>query len=70
MVDGRVVWILDGYSTSNSYPNSQRVDLASATSDSSKEWVPIATERSDVNYLRNSVKAVVDAYDGTVSLYA
>ena len=70
VVDGRVVWILDGYSTSNSYPNSQRVDLASATSDSSKEWVPIATERSDVNYLRNSVKAVVDAYDGTVSLYA
>ena len=70
VVDGRVVWILDGYTTSNSYPNAQRVDLASATSDSSSEWVPLGTERANVNYMRNSVKAVVDAYHGTVTLYA
>ena len=70
IVDGRVTWILDGYTTSNSYPNSQRVDLATATSDSSSSWTPIGTERRDVNYMRNSVKAVVDGYDGTVTLYA
>lgn len=70
IVDGRVTWILDGYTTSNSYPNAQRVDLSTATSDSTSEWTPLATERRDVNYMRNSVKAVVDAYDGTVTLYA
>ncbi|MGB3954873.1 MAG: UPF0182 family protein [Brooklawnia sp.] len=70
VVDGRVVWILDGYSTSNSYPNSQRVDLANATSDSNISWTPIGAERRDINYMRNSVKAVVDAYNGSVSLYA
>lgn len=70
IVDGRVTWILDGYTTSNSYPNSQRVDLATATSDSTSNWTPVGTERRDVNYMRNSVKAAVDAYDGTVKLYA
>ncbi len=70
IVDGRVVWILDGYTTSDSYPNSQRVDLSVATSDSNTSWTALGTERSDVNYMRNSVKAVVDAYDGTVTLYA
>ncbi len=70
VVDGRVVWIVDGYTTSDSYPNSQRVDLASATSDSTSSWTPIGTERQNVNYMRNSVKAVVDAYDGSVTLYA
>lgn len=70
IVDGRVVWIVDGYTTSNSYPNAQRVDLANATSDSTTSWTPIGTERRDINYMRNSVKAVVDAYDGTVTMYA
>lgn len=70
IVDGRVVWILDGYTTSNSYPNSQRVDLETATSDSSSTWSEIGAKRTSVNYMRNSVKAVVDAHDGTVTLYA
>lgn len=70
IVDGRVVWVLDGYTTSNSYPNSQRIDLANATSDSATDWSPVGVERTNVNYMRNSVKAVVDAYDGTVTLYA
>lgn len=70
VVDGRVVWLIDGYTTSNSYPNSQRVDLATATSDSNTSWAPIGAERRDINYMRNSVKAVVDAYDGSVTLYA
>ncbi|WP_341727879.1 UPF0182 family protein [Brooklawnia sp.] len=70
VVDGKVVWIVDGYTTSDSYPNSQRVDLASATSDSTTSWTQIGFERQNVNYMRNSVKAVVDAYDGSVTLYA
>lgn len=51
VVKGRIVWILDGYTTSNNYPYSQ----------------PAA---NGVTYQRNSVKATVDAYDGTVHLYA
>lgn len=70
VVDGRVVWIIDGYTTSNSYPNSQRIDLSEATSDSTSTWTSTGLESSQVNYMRNSVKAVVDAYDGTVTLYA
>jgi uncharacterized membrane protein (UPF0182 family) len=67
----RVVWILDGYTTSDRYPYSRLTDLKESTSDAltsaSSNIVPLAPKR--VNYLRNSVKAVVDAYDGSVSLY-
>lgn len=69
VVDGRLVWIVDAYTISASYPNSQGVSLAEATSDSLSRTVgPQLNEK--VNYMRNSVKAVVDAYDGTVDLYA
>nr|WP_076388382.1 UPF0182 family protein [Vaginimicrobium propionicum] len=70
IVDGRVVWIVDGYTTSDTFPNSQRVDLQAATNDSTTNWDSTGVARKNVNYMRNSVKAVVDAYDGTVSLYA
>ncbi|RCK70963.1 UPF0182 family protein [Desertihabitans brevis] len=71
IVEGRLVWIVDGYTTSNSYPNSQRLSLQDATSDSESQLLPVGAQLSqDVNYMRNSVKAVVDAYDGTVDLYA
>lgn len=71
VVDGRVVWVVDGYTTSNSYPNSQRVGLDRATSDSNTvSGGTVAQLDTNVNYIRNSVKAVVDAYDGTVTLYA
>lgn len=69
IVDGRLVWIVDGYTTSNSYPNSQRVSLQQATSDTQSSTVGVQDD-ANINYMRNSVKAVVDAYDGTVSLYA
>ncbi len=73
VVQGRIVWVVDGYTTSNSYPNSERVNLNDATSDS-QTTTPgtqvVAQPGDDVNYMRNSVKAVVDAYDGTVKLYA
>jgi len=71
VVDGRVVWILDGYTTLNSYPYAQRVSLEEATSDSRTALQAVVAQPQDhVNYVRNSVKAVVDAYDGTVALYA
>ncbi len=66
IVNGRVVWIVDGYTTSANYPYSQMTDLGSATKDSTT--VSSATVSSlgsqKVNYIRNSVKATVDAYDG------
>lgn len=56
------VWIWDAYTTSDGYPYSQAVDLAAVTAD--------LLPRQEVNYMRNSVKAVVDAYDGSVTYYA
>ncbi|MFF5293830.1 UPF0182 family membrane protein [Paractinoplanes globisporus] len=68
-VDGRIVWILDGYTTANTYPYSQKVNLANETKDELTGQGQFALARDDVNYMRNSVKATVDAYDGTVKLY-
>ncbi len=71
VVDKRIVWIVDGYTTSNSYPLSNRVSLSDATDDSLTNTQPFAAQPDDdINYMRNSVKAVVDAYDGSVTLYA
>jgi len=70
VVDGRVVWIVDGYTTSNSYPYSEHRSLREATADTLTDGDSQAALPTDqVNYMRNSVKAVVDAYDGTVKLY-
>ena len=71
VVDGRVKWIVDGYTTSQSYPYSQQQQLQSATADSlTSAGRTVALPNSSVNYIRNSVKATVDAYDGSVTLYA
>jgi uncharacterized membrane protein (UPF0182 family) len=72
VVDGRIKWIIDAYTTSNDYPYSSRLSLSNATSDSiTTRNVPAGLQiRDQLNYMRNSVKAVVDAYDGTVTLYA
>ena len=72
VVDGRVLWVLDGYTTLDHYPYSQRIDLEEATADS-RTIAPTsvaAAPSETVNYYRNSVKATVDAFDGTVRLYA
>jgi uncharacterized protein len=71
LVDGRVVWILDGYTTTDHYPNAEKRSLQEMTSDSLNPRTSYATlPTDDINYMRNSVKAVVDAYDGSVDLYA
>ncbi len=68
-VNGRIVWILDGYTTAATYPYSQKINLANETKDELTGQGQFALARDDVNYMRNSVKATVDAYDGTVKLY-
>lgn len=65
----RLVWIVDGYTTSNHYPYAQHVNVAEATYDSSTSAGKKYPAGLQVNYIRNSVKAVVDAYDGSVKLY-
>jgi uncharacterized membrane protein (UPF0182 family) len=70
VVDGRIKWILDGYTTSATYPYAQRINLQTETKDETTNQGTFALARDTVNYMRNSVKATVDAYDGTVTLYA
>lgn len=53
VADGKLLWIIDAYTISSRYPYSH----------------PQSFENRDVNYIRNSVKAVVDAYNGTVTFY-
>ena len=71
VVNGRILWILDGYTISNSYPYSERISLGDATRDTVTDTrsavMPQANDH--INYMRNSIKATVDAYDGTVRLY-
>lgn len=71
VVDGRVKWIVDGYTTSDAYPYSQMTDLGDATKDSTTETSSTVTglNSQNANYIRNSVRATVDAYDGSVDLY-
>jgi uncharacterized protein len=70
VVNGRITWILDGYTTATTYPYSQQIDLQDATSDSLTGAGFARQAQENINYLRNSVKATVDAYDGTVTLYS
>ncbi|CAB4569068.1 unannotated protein [freshwater metagenome] len=66
IIDGQVLWIVDGYTTSNNYPYSRSEDLAQAIADANS---PSVLLRGEANYIRNSVKATVNAYDGKVTLY-
>ncbi len=84
-VDGRVKWVLDAYTTTDMLPYSERTNLATATVSEQLQLTAAPDEngqlvfqersvqvpglRGTANYIRNSVKAVVDAYEGTVTLY-
>ena len=70
IVDNKILWVVDGYTTANGYPYSTRTDLDAATEDSqTTAGTAVLTPTNNINYIRNSVKATVDAYDGTVTLY-
>ncbi len=55
--EGKLVWVLDGYTRSNVYPYSQRTNIN------------IKGYKESLNYIRNSVKVLIDAYDGTTTFY-
>jgi len=55
--DGRLCWVLDGYTVSNMYPYSQ------------KTIIEVNGAKQEINYIRNSVKVIIDAYDGTTKFY-
>ena len=67
VVDGRIKWIVDGYTTSANFPYSNLEAFNLAILDTSSETFNRAT--GQINYIKNSVKATVDAYDGKVELY-
>ncbi len=60
IVDGRIEWVLDAYTTTNEYPYSQSIHPTEP---------PGSGLDTDFNYVRNSVKVTIDAYDGTVHFY-
>ena len=70
VVGGKILWIVDGYTTLNNYPYSERQPLGEIAADSRTGQGTRALPREQVNYIRNSVKATVDAYTGKVTLYA
>lgn len=59
--EGRLIWVIDAYTTSNSYPYSQSVELQTSQGTFSG--------KKSINYIRNSVKVLIDAYDGTTTFY-
>ncbi|MFJ9207613.1 UPF0182 family protein [Streptomyces sp. NPDC102264] len=70
VVGGRIQWIVDAYTTTNGYPYASRTTLGDTTADSlTDSQRAVVAQQNQVNYIRNSVKATVDAYDGTVKLY-
>lgn len=66
IVDGRLVWIWDAYTTTDRYPYSQPIRLEDVVAPPQSGAPPLVGE---VNYIRNSVKVVVDAFDGTMTYY-
>jgi hypothetical protein len=68
VVDGHIVWVVDGYTTSPNYPYSATVSLSQAIADSNNPAPRYTLD--NINYIRNSVKATVDAYSGKVTLYS
>ena len=71
VVDGKIQWIIDGYTTTAGYPYAHKTALSAATTDALTARSNAVTAQTDktVNYIRNSVKATVDSYDGTVTIY-
>jgi uncharacterized membrane protein (UPF0182 family) len=66
----QLVWVVDGYTTTGLYPYSERLGMASATATSQAPSGSVAGQPTgQINYIRNTVKAVVNAYTGAVTLY-
>jgi uncharacterized membrane protein (UPF0182 family) len=61
IADGKLYWIMDAYTSTDRYPYSERVDLGTIPTRGSLQ--------GEVNYMRNSVKVVIDAFNGTTKFY-
>lgn len=71
IIDGRIQWIIDGYTTTDRYPNAEKDSFEEMTDDSLQVDTGLQTLPTDeINYMRNAVKATVDAYSGEVRIYA
>ncbi len=55
--EGNLIWVLDAYTISNNYPYSQRT------------FIKVDGKKQEINYIRNSVKVLIDSYNGTVDFY-
>ena len=69
VADHGIYWVVDGYTSTDEYPYSQRLGLQAATADSASPGGAAYGQPGQLNYIRNSVKAVVNAYTGAVTLY-
>jgi uncharacterized membrane protein (UPF0182 family) len=70
IVDGRLVWIWDAYTTSDRFPYSEQAPMQLLTTRVTDEGIGVnETLPEEGNYIRNSVKVAVDAYDGTTTFY-
>jgi len=70
VANGSIWWVVDGYTTTDLFPYSQRVSMPGATTTSQTPGGNVAgLAPGSINYIRNSVKAVVNAYTGNVTLY-
>lgn len=69
VVDNRLKWILDGYTTTDRYPYSQEVALEQIFAPLQHATGGLIAQGGTINYMRNSVKTVIDAYDGTMQFY-
>ncbi len=67
VVDGRLVWIWDAYTLTDQYPYSDFIELSEAASPPTQEGAPQLV--GEANYIRNSVKVVVDGYNGSISYF-
>ncbi len=70
VIDGRLQWIVDAYTTSNRYPYAEPVVFSPGAQDVIRTQNDYELVRNEVNYVRNSVKVQIDAYDGTMQFYA
>jgi len=72
VVGGTIDWVVDGYTTTDGFPYSEQQSLSNSTKTSLNTTTDaVASQRnSNINYIRNSVKAIVNAYTGQVTLYA
>jgi uncharacterized protein len=69
VVNGQILWVVDGYTTTDDYPYSKRIDVGQVTTNTYSPHGLAAGQAGQVNYIRNSVKATVNAYTGAVHLY-